>query len=371
MRASFRVQFLVAFIVALVLAVPVSEPAAQSRTYEQGLRAFRAGEMSEALRIWRELAEQGDTASQYGVGVVLERGGDGVQQDLAAAAEWYQRAADQGLPAAQNNLGLLYARGRGVPQDPVRAAAMWESAAKEDHPMAQYNLGLAFYRGTGVEKDRTRAHQWFRRAAQSGLTDAQFALAQLYRLGVGVEKDSGRALAWYERAAEGGHADAARYAAELQASGAEAAELEPAGGTAVTRPAGGADTDAGAAPAKAPVKSVDAEPKPEPEPESQTAGTPPVDAVVPSGSGNFFSWIASTRSADAAEVFWKKTVASAPGLKELDMTVVKLRIGDAGTFFRVMAGPVETPDRALAICRAYRQGRGESDAFCKVLQKQG
>jgi len=34
--------------------------------------------------------------------------GIGLPRDPAEAAHWYRRAADQGNPLAQNNLGVLY-----------------------------------------------------------------------------------------------------------------------------------------------------------------------------------------------------------------------------------------------------------------------
>lgn len=42
-------------------------------------------------------------------------------QDYVLAAEWYIRGAEQGDPAAQYLLGLMYDKGRGVPQDAVLA----------------------------------------------------------------------------------------------------------------------------------------------------------------------------------------------------------------------------------------------------------
>jgi TPR repeat protein len=72
-------------------------------------------------------AEQGDSNSEYKLGLVYDAG-VGARQDLAKAAHWYQRAADQGHVAAQFNLGLMYASGRGVPQDLVQAH-MWLNLA--------------------------------------------------------------------------------------------------------------------------------------------------------------------------------------------------------------------------------------------------
>jgi TPR repeat protein len=52
-----------------------------------------------------------------------------VPQDFAAAATWYRKAAEQGSPVAQNNLGVLYAKGQGVARDPVEAYFWFNLAA--------------------------------------------------------------------------------------------------------------------------------------------------------------------------------------------------------------------------------------------------
>ena len=54
----------------------------------------------------------------------------GVPQDDTEAVRWFRLAADQGLAAAQFNLGVLYQEGEGVTQDLV-AAHMWFSLAAE------------------------------------------------------------------------------------------------------------------------------------------------------------------------------------------------------------------------------------------------
>ncbi|HCP19161.1 MAG: hypothetical protein CBC12_13500 [Candidatus Puniceispirillum sp. TMED52] len=40
--------------------------------------------------------------------------GEGVEQDSAQAVKWYRMTALQGVPFAQNNLGMMYFDGRGV-----------------------------------------------------------------------------------------------------------------------------------------------------------------------------------------------------------------------------------------------------------------
>jgi TPR repeat protein len=38
----------------------------------------------------------------------------GVTESVKEAVEWYRKAAEQGVPDAQSNLGLMYKKGQGV-----------------------------------------------------------------------------------------------------------------------------------------------------------------------------------------------------------------------------------------------------------------
>ena len=50
--------------------------------------------------------------------------GEGVSQNDAEAVKWYRKAAENGFPAAQNDLGWMYQNGRGIPQDDMRGDQM-------------------------------------------------------------------------------------------------------------------------------------------------------------------------------------------------------------------------------------------------------
>jgi TPR repeat protein len=82
-----------------------------------------AQDYSEALKLMRKAADQGDAEAQEGLGEMY-REGKGIPQDYAEAVKWFRLAADQGMSEAQYNLGLMYGNGRGVPTDYVRAH-MW------------------------------------------------------------------------------------------------------------------------------------------------------------------------------------------------------------------------------------------------------
>jgi TPR repeat protein len=67
----------------------------------------------------------------------MYQSGKGVPQDYAEAANWYRKAAEQGLSTAQTNLGNLYSGGRGVPLDRVHAYMWLSLAAARGDPNAE------------------------------------------------------------------------------------------------------------------------------------------------------------------------------------------------------------------------------------------
>ena len=90
----------------------------------------------DAVRRW---AEAGHPKSQYAIGRLYESGchepGVDYDKDLAKAAEWYRKAAEQGdAKASLALLGLPTCHGRGVPQDHGRAKHWTWPAPEHERP---------------------------------------------------------------------------------------------------------------------------------------------------------------------------------------------------------------------------------------------
>jgi TPR repeat protein len=98
---------------------------------------------------------------------------------------WYRRAAEQGFPIAQLNLGELYRTGRGIPQDYSQAALWFRKAAEQDHVGAQF--GLAEMYSAGNRNTARCGRRLPARHAQAG--DA-------YQEGKGVGPDAIQAYKW-------------------------------------------------------------------------------------------------------------------------------------------------------------------------------
>jgi len=67
-----------------------------------------------------QLADEGDAAAQFALGVRYEMG-SGVPQDDQEAVRWFNKAAEQDDPGAQAALGAYYWSGRGIPADLLKA----------------------------------------------------------------------------------------------------------------------------------------------------------------------------------------------------------------------------------------------------------
>ncbi|WOJ89825.1 tetratricopeptide repeat protein [Methylocapsa polymorpha] len=165
----------------------------------------------------RERAEAGDAAAQFELGLRFAEGRDR-PRDLKLAAQWYEKAALQGLAKAQYRLATLYERGLGAPRDMARAVNLYLAAAAQGNMRAMHNLGvIAAAESSDGRPDYATAALWFAKAAEFGIRDSQFNLAVLLARGLGVPQDVVKAYAWFAIVATQGDAEAAAKRDELGA----------------------------------------------------------------------------------------------------------------------------------------------------------
>jgi localization factor PodJL len=163
------------------------------------------------------LAQRGDPKAQFELGVRYAEGRGGVARDSKLAAEWFYKAADQGLPLAQYRLGSFYEKGIGVERDFDRARSLYEKAASAGNARAMHNLGVLFVENGDGWPDYASAAGWFRKAAEFGVRDSQFNLAVLYARGMGVEQNLVQSYMWFSVAAARGDPESARKRDEVAA----------------------------------------------------------------------------------------------------------------------------------------------------------
>ncbi len=79
----------------LLVALPAGADTAARELVRQAWQAQRSGYSERALTLYRRAAEQGDPVAQYQLGLMYETG-EGVAADADEAEYWYGRAVDQG-----------------------------------------------------------------------------------------------------------------------------------------------------------------------------------------------------------------------------------------------------------------------------------
>lgn len=133
------------------------------------------------LRKWLDLPfnykeiiaeEQCDAAIKYHNGI-------NVPENKAEAIRLYREAAENGSIRAQMDLSFMYYYGIDVIPDEAESAKWCRRAAEQGDSGAQYILGDKYKRGDGVSEDRDEARRWFQKAADQGDEDAKEELRNL------------------------------------------------------------------------------------------------------------------------------------------------------------------------------------------------
>jgi hypothetical protein len=112
--------------------------------YQMGLKCFVDPnfKIEQAFSYFEAAAEKGHIRAhailgQFGQGY---ESGEGIAQDDKEAFIWYKKAADQGYPYAQYQVGNFYKEGRGVDQDLNEACIWYKKAADQGHRPSQIKL---------------------------------------------------------------------------------------------------------------------------------------------------------------------------------------------------------------------------------------
>eukprot|EP00536_Pseudo-nitzschia_multiseries_P003939 jgi/Psemu1/318278/estExt_fgenesh1_pm.C_630008 len=121
-----------------------------------------------------------DAESAHDLAVMYEYGHHGIEVDVVAAAEWFERGAAEGNVESMVELGLCYELGCGVEQSDELALDWYTKAAHLGHPTAKFSVGEIFEEARGVPQSDEEACLWYYRAALVGCDDSKLALRRLY-----------------------------------------------------------------------------------------------------------------------------------------------------------------------------------------------
>ncbi len=174
------------------------------RLSDMAENAFDEDQHQLALRVWKALAEQGQSEAAYKLGMMHDMGLT-AERDAVSAAYWYRRAAEGGNVHAQHNLAVAYANGDGVDMNIDHALHWWQQAASSGNGDSQYNLGIVYAMGVhGIQKNIDEAKKWWRKAAIDGDPMAQYNLGTIYANGEDQVKSYCEAMRWWEKSAQKG-----------------------------------------------------------------------------------------------------------------------------------------------------------------------
>ena len=199
--------------------------------FERAEAMFTRGEYVSALRIYLELAEEGDPRGMYAAANIYEAGLGPNIFDPDRAQTLLIRAATFGYGPAQYRLGMNYYNGTGFPVD-LEQAEIYLGGASDNNIFAAWDTLVTLYPiGPGADRGaRKLTLQIANRARLLEYAQAEQPFAMVLS-GLFLE-DAGRpddALLWYQRAVRtNGSAIGAYYLGRLLAwQGQAEAALEP------------------------------------------------------------------------------------------------------------------------------------------------
>jgi len=160
------------------------------------------------IRSIQSRAATGDPAAQYHLAVEYQNG-KLIQKNDRLALEWAKKAAIQGNASAQVFLGRCYELGQGCDQDISKAAEWYLRGARSlydasNQPMVNFAknaLGFIYSRCqlSLQNQDGQEVIVWL---AENPGVPAQLCLARIYALGIGLMRDESLAAKYFLRALE-------------------------------------------------------------------------------------------------------------------------------------------------------------------------
>lgn len=156
---------------------------------------------------FRKAADQGDPGAQNQLGYMYVWG-IGVDRDDTQAFRWFSRAAGDGWQQAKLNMAVMYMKGLGVSRDPAMGRQLLTELAAKRNGRAEDYLGVIYLQGEAGTPDTAAAEKWFERAAKDKNPEGEYAIGQFYSVGAGHERDYGKAAKFLREAARAGYVPA-------------------------------------------------------------------------------------------------------------------------------------------------------------------
>jgi len=108
------------------------------------------------FRLTKKAAKQNLPLAANDLGI-LYKYGNGVNQNLKKAANWFRKGYNLGNSKAAYSLGYMFLKGFGGENQDYKKAVKWFK--KSDYPMAKHWLAVCYYFGYGVKQNKLKAKQ--------------------------------------------------------------------------------------------------------------------------------------------------------------------------------------------------------------------
>lgn len=155
----------------------------------------------QACQWFEKAAENGVPAATHFLGECYR---DGLHQpvDYVTALHWFQKAAELGHIVSLCSMAELIMQGKGSPENPQKALSLCQQAASAGSVNARLQLGQLYLHGDASIRDPLQAAKWFSHAAEKESPCAYYYLGKIHEDDL---NDPATALSWYEMAASRGH----------------------------------------------------------------------------------------------------------------------------------------------------------------------
>jgi TPR repeat protein len=182
-------------------------------TTTEALNAYKNHNYTEAFKLYKEAALQGDIEAENALSYLYFKG-VGVKQDPKKGLYWLQKAVNSGDSRASFDLAMFYLKGEHLKKDMKQAAHYMQIASKKGNVDATYNLALMYYRGEGVKQDIKKAAALLEIAAKKGHRGAKANVGRVYMQLLNFKK----AKYWLGENLKDGDVEAAKLLQEIKAT---------------------------------------------------------------------------------------------------------------------------------------------------------
>ena len=224
-------------VVSLIVQTSASAETIDSDALRAANRDAAAGDFDKAFTEYRRLAkETNNPLAMFSLGLMYKNG-TGCSVSEGKACEWFEKAAQEGIPFAMHLYAQCLQKGVNHPANPTLAAKWYEKAAEMGCHLSLSYLADLYMKGDGVPKDAAKALElchnavksgstpalvwmgkfclqrddpmtamkWFEEAARHDLPEAQYYIGWMLILNASEQNLSTMAREWFEKAASQGY----------------------------------------------------------------------------------------------------------------------------------------------------------------------